>query len=59
MNLLGRGRAGIHPFPFRTQLSLAGAMIPHGQLGGNVGHRRIKLEEAGLKIQTGLSRLEA
>src|SRR6266404_1562467 len=32
---------GSHPFPSRTRkLSLAGPMILHGQLCGNVGHRR-------------------
>ena len=32
---------GSHPFPSRTRkLSLAGPMILHGQLCGNVGRRR-------------------
>src|SRR6202040_1067925 len=32
---------GSHPFPSRTRkLSLAGPMILHGQLCGNVGHRQ-------------------
>src|SRR5271169_1056902 len=36
---------GSHPFPSRTRkLSLAGPMILHGQLCGNVGRRRDNLE---------------
>src|SRR6266852_5655738 len=38
---------GSHPFPSRTRkLSLAGPMILHGQLCGNVGRRRIKYTKA-------------
>src|ERR1700691_1501230 len=37
---------GSHPFPSRTRkLSLAGPMILHGQLCGNVGRRRIKIRK--------------
>src|SRR5271169_5325020 len=37
---------GSHPFPSRTRkLSLAGPMILHGQLCGNVGRRRDKFEK--------------
>jgi hypothetical protein len=46
---------GSHPFPSRTRkLSLAGPMILHGQLCGNVGRRRIKIEKAVSSNRCGL-----
>ena len=42
---------GSHPFPSRTRkLSLAGPMILHGQLCGNVGRRRIKIMERPYRV---------
>ncbi len=42
---------GSHPFPSRTRkLSLAGPMILHGQLCGNVGHRLAKEKGATLEV---------
>jgi hypothetical protein len=50
---------GSHPFPSRTRkLSLAGPMILHGQLCGNVGRRRINLEKAVSNNRCGLFHLQ-